>query len=761
MSRRTAQYVAATLLAALLVSALAPSGAAAGTPAAPRVIVLMTPYLTWTDLEGPAMPNARALSERSLLANMNVRAGAAGGSTAERGALVLAAGASVLFADGAMTAFDASETVGTASARDLYHRVFALDPKNAAVLYPGLAQQVTANQATELDNELGALGSAVHLAGYRTASIGNSDPGLYVDALSASRPAGVAAADASGVVDVGDVSTAMLKRDPLSPYGVRANVAAISAGFRRAIADPLVRLVVVDPGDLSRANAVASISSSGAAAATRDDALRATDDVLGALLDQIAPGDVVIVAGLATATVPEEPAPFGPLMIAGPDGGGVGAAASTHRDGIVTAMDLTRTIVDLFGGTPSPRMVGSLIVPAAAMAKASTADRIADLDRMAGTSVAVESVRGSTVNTFILLTMIALIVATLILYRGADGLPARAPAVAQAALLLVVCVLLAAIVQFAVVRWPSSASVVIWTLLGCTAVIWIAALLIGRGRPVAVPLMIVTGLTAVISLVDQWMGAPLSFAGLFGYSPLLGARYYGLGNEMSGLLLGSVLVAVALALDTWRETSWARHVRLWGWPLIGLLVLITTAAPFWGANVGAVAWMTVGFLVGWLILNGHKVWTWRNLVLAAALVVVILIGLTAVDLMGGPAAETHLGRAFSGVQTEGVSSFVTLVARKAETNARVLGRTNWTWLLVSVLLLLGYMRWRPRGEFAAMLKEYPAFSAAVAASLFAGVAGYFTEDSGIIIPALLLIPVGVSALYLMLGRPSLHGGDGS
>jgi hypothetical protein len=66
------------------------------------------------------------------------------------------------------------------------------------------------------------------------------------------------------------------------------------------------------------------------------------------------------------------------------------------------------------------------------------------------------------------------------------------------------------------------------------------------------------------------------------------------------------------------------------------------------------------------------------------------------------------------------------------------------------------MRWRPRGEFAAMLRSHPAFSAILGAALFAGIAGNFTEDSGVIIPALILLPVGVTALYLMLdGRA--HG----
>jgi hypothetical protein len=143
--------------------------------------------------------------------------------------------------------------------------------------------------------------------------------------------------------------------------------------------------------------------------------------------------------------------------------------------------------------------------------------------------------------------------------------------------------------------------------------------------------------------------------------------------------------------------------------------------------------------------------------------VVVLVGaLAAADILGGAGTETHLGRAITTATGEGgAASFITLVARKAETNVRVLGKTNWTWLLVAVLLLLGYMRWRPRGEFAAMLKTHPAFSAALGAALFAGVVGNFTEDSGVIIPALIMLPVGVTAMFLMLDGSPRKPGEGS
>jgi hypothetical protein len=143
------------------------------------------------------------------------------------------------------------------------------------------------------------------------------------------------------------------------------------------------------------------------------------------------------------------------------------------------------------------------------------------------------------------------------------------------------------------------------------------------------------------------------------------------------------------------------------------------------------------------------------------LIVVIVVGLSALDLLGGADTQTQLGRAISGAESGGIGTLWTIIVRKAETNMRILGRTNWTWMLVAVLALLGYMRWRPRGEFAAMLKRFPALSVSVAAALFAGVVGYFTEDSGIIIPALMFIPVGVSALYLMLLPVSRQAGGES
>jgi hypothetical protein len=607
--RRSIHIAAAGIAAALLISMATPAFAAPER----RVIVLLAPYLTWSDISS-SMPNAMALAEKSLVANMNVRAGGImGASTPDRGALVLSAGAPLNAASGAVTAYTASETVGVTPARDLYLEYFGRSPGDAQVLFPGLPMEVLANSDPDNPAVPGALGSSVHAAGAKTAAIGNGDLGMRADPTRTSRPAGEAASDESGTVDLGDVSDTMLAKDPGSPFGIRANVDAILAEYRRVLADPGVRLVVVDPGDLARADVIASSVASSVASSAREKALRTTDAVLGGIMAGAGPDDAIVVIAQAVVSVTDIPAGYGPAIISDGAGTGVGVSASTHRDGVVTEMDVSDTIVGLLGGAPQAAMVGSPVYSVPTSEARTAADRIAYLDRLNTSSVAVESVRMTTVNYFITLTVLILLGATLVLYRTHDGLPEWLPRAARWVLLVPVAVLLGAVLQFVFWSWPATGNEVIVALMATTALALAVAVLPFRRAPATLPLIVLSGLTAAILMIDQWLGAPLSLFGVFGYSPLLGARYYGLGNEMAGLLLGSAFVAFALVLDTWPDARWTRAMRTWGWPLMGVVVLATAAAPIWGANVGPAAWMTVGFIVGWLMLAGKRVLTWRNL----------------------------------------------------------------------------------------------------------------------------------------------------
>ncbi len=707
-------------------------------------------------MRGP-MPATRRAAGAGLVADMNVRAAAGGGAPGlDRAALTFSAGAPATGEPSVLPAYSAFEVEGGGPAQDLYRSIYGASPGNAQVLYLGLPRQRLVNERTSLANRIGALGQAVRDAGGVTAAVGSSDPGIELAREARQRPAALMASDGSGLVDLGDVSPGMLQRDFAAPFGVRTNISALRAAYAavvKAIPAGKPALTVVDTGDLARAYQWSSLAETRAAEPQKRSALTVTDQIVQMAALSLDPErDLLVVMAPLVPEIEGEPAAFAPLIMRGGVGKGIGRAASTHRDGICTLMDVSVTVADALGIAAPADMVGSRVTGDGSSAALDVL--VAHLSSLSDVAVAVESVRIPSVNWFITLTALVLIAATFLVYRGVADVPRPLRSFVRVLLILMQCVPLAALLEFVIWRHPRSGVAVLSALVAVTAVLLAGALMAGRGRPATIPLIVVTGLTTAVLLVDQWLGAPLSFAGLFGYSPLFGARYYGIGNEMAGLLLGSAMVLGSLALDTWRDAPWAFGFRRWGWPLLGLVVVMTTAAPFLGANVGAIAWMTVGFAAGWLMLNGMRVWTWRNVAVVALIVGLLVAGMVVADLAGNSATETHLGRAVSTTVTGGAAGLWSIVVRKAETNIRVLGRTNWTWLLVVVLVLLGYMRWRPRGEFAAMLREHPSFAAVVGAALFAGLVGYFTEDSGIIIPALIMLPVGVASLYLM---PS-HGG---
>lgn len=757
MSRRTVIAAAIAVLAALL---FVGSASAATRPR--RVVVVLAPYMTWDDVLSGAMPQTRALAEDGVVGAMNVRSGTvgAGAPTLARGALMFSAGASTLSDIKALEGYDSAEVVGSTPAAGLYRLLFARSPGDARVLYLGSPRQAIANSRTSSNALIGALGQAMRDGGLLTAAVGNSDPGLDILELEHSRPAAIAAADVNGLIDLGQVSASLLASDAASPYGVRTDQPALESAYAGA-ASAGARFIVVDPGDLARAYALSSSTTSEAAAATKVGALRSTDNVVGMVARTMTRDDLLVVLAPAVPEVKDQPPGFAPVILSGaldpaaPARAGLVNAPSTRRVGVCTIMDVTATLVDAAGVGSAPEMIGS---PIRGTGDASLAERVTLLGRLNSTALSVEGIRTSTLNIYITLTIIMLLVAAAFVGERGRMLPQRARGLTRALLMLSLAFAPAGLLMFTIVRWPSSPVVAAVTLVGTAVLIWAITLYATRGRRLGVAMLSMTALTTAVLVVDQWLGAPLSYAGIFGYSPLFGARYYGIGNEMAGALLGSSMVSGALVLDLFRDRPWASMARRVGWPVLGAVIVVTTAAPFLGANIGAVAWMTVGFLVSGLVLAGKRVLTWRNAAIAVALVLMLLVAATAIDVLGG-AGGTHLGRAASGTGQNGADVLLSIVSRKAETNMRIFGRTNWTWLLLAVLVVLGYMRWRPKGEFAVTLARYPALAAAMAGSLAAGLVGYFTEDSGIIIPALALLPIGVAVLDVMLASTEANGGE--
>lgn len=751
--------LAALVTLCLLLASIVPLGAWAAEEESGTVVIVLAPYLTWDDILGDSMPVTRELAERSTMGNLNPRSSArfSANPTQVHVALTMSAGSPAAFDAAAPAAYDVEQRLEVGTAAEAYRRSMGAESGEAAIAYLGLARVLRANTLSTLSTVPGALGQAIVDAGGATAAVGNSDGGYTEGDMRRSRPAAVLAMDARGLVDFGDVSTTLLSEREDAPYGIATDLNAL----RSAMSDALTRLsvhggpglLVLDPGDPERALTFAPDASPRAAEAHRVAAMETVDAVVAMALESLPPGGVLMVVPTGQVRPAAGPSGLGPVIISG-DGyeGGMVSSPSTHRKGLMTDLDISATVLGILGIERPVEVLGNHTTSGWADEDLET--RYEYLRSANATAVAVDTVRPAVQNSYITVTVVVLLACAALLrpmQRALNGWGRYLSRAFGMLILLLLSMPVSATLMYLFVLRPTSAAAVASLFAAVTLGVWAVLLLVERRWGSAVALAGVGLLSFGVLLTDQLFGAPLSFSGMFSYSPLLGARYYGLGNEGASIVVGGGLAGFGLLLDAFKDRPWIPALRRYGPILLGLAVVALSAAPLWGANVGVAAWGTVAFGILWVHLNGRHI-TWKTIVALLGLIVLSIAAFSLYESLAGSGAQTHLGRAWQSARTGGVGELWLIVARKAETNWRVLRATNWSILMVAILAFLGFMRWRPHGVFAETLRAYPSFAVAMTASLWGSLAGYFTEDSGIVIPALVMLYITGSLLHVMLSR---------
>lgn len=690
----------------------------AGATPAPVVAILLSPFLTYDDLSPATTPALWSLAEQGAVGSVNAMTADPGGPTVAGGALTLSAGR---WASAAPTG-----------------------PADAS----SLPAQRAANARSRALPALGALGEAVHAAGGRSAAVGTSDPGTST-ASAPLRPAELVACDAAGSIDFVATGNDLLVPDPQAPFGVSSDSAALSSAIASALADIATApgrggLLVVDPGDLSRAQAAhAATAADGRPAplADRARALASLDAAAAALTRRLPPGSLLIVLPHATEKPYYEPPYFGPVIASGRGLKGLLTSASTHRPGLVTSLDVAPTVLGALGlPTPSP-MIGSTL--ASTPDDTPLAEKLAALRRANDAAGAIDKLRDLYfAPSFVWFAIACVGVALVAAFLRADRLLSGG----KGLLLLVLCAPPAAWLALFAARHPATPAAA-GTAFG---IAWLiaagaAAVLARFVRPAAL-LAAVSGATAAVILADQWFAGPLE-SGLFSYSIRAGWRYYGIGNEGSALAVAAALVAVGLACDLAAGTRWAAPLRRYALPLAGAAVLVTAAAPFAGANAGVAVWGFFAFAAAWLRVNEVR-FTPRTVGLTVAAMLLLVAALAAVDILGG-GGGTHIGRFFLEAGREGSGAWE-LVRRKALNNLDYLSQTPYSWLAAAIVLAAGAERFaRPR-PLASALERVPAYRGALVGVIVGGFFALITEDSGIVMPALMLLAGALPAMYLAL-----------
>ncbi len=252
-------------------------------------------------------------------------------------------------------------------------------------------------------------------------------------------------------------------------------------------------------------------------------------------------------------------------------------------------------------------------------------------------------------------------------------------------------------------------------------------------------------LVAIVALVaDALAGTQLLLRSLLGPNPILGARFYGFGNELkSGL---AVLVLAAIAAASYPSTRTRRLALLTA--LAGVALAAIEGAARIGAGVGGVILVSAGFAIATVVLLPGE-FSRRRALLVFASPLVALVALAGLDLLTAHGTGHYTG---SILHARSAGDVRDVIERRY--GAALSELKNHAMPVATALALLATVyAVRARKRLLAPVGGDPAWSAVLAGGVTAGVVGALSEDSGPVLLVVAVFMLGCTASYLW-GRPS-------
>jgi hypothetical protein len=698
-----------------------------------RVLMISLPTVSWDDLQNHDLPNIEQLLAESIVADKSTRA-VDRRTTPGDGYATISAGTranGVRDVDG--LGFGVDERYLGTSAVEIFARRTGEVPESGLFTL-ALAQLQRENESLDFDAEVGALGDALDVAGYRTAVVANADGVEQGVGVGFGRQAVVGMMTTGGVVTDGVVGPELLVADPLAPFGRRYDLPVVVDAVADAFTDRSV--VLVEASDLVRADNYRDRATDEQRRAQRDEALSSTDELVGELLELVDfERDAVLVVG------PFHAAASAHLTVAGLRAPGLEPglmkSAVTRRSGYVTMVDVAPTVIDLVGAERPTSMEGR------AFERSETGGDAADRASL----LAESDDRAQWRDSMVAVVATAFVIGQLLLWAGsAFALRQDRPRVARSvrfASLAVLGVLPATYLAgpFPFHEWGALAY---WAfVVGVGTAVATLSTLFGRRHP-ADPLIITLFVVLGVILVDVCVGGTLQFNTVFGYTPTVAGRFAGIGNLAFAQIAASATILAGLL-----PSRIEGRKGLWVGVSVLFVTLVIDGSPFWGSDVGGVLTLAPALAVVAVLLFGLKL-RWRTLVIGglAAVAGMILAGM--IDLARPEASRTHLGRLFEDIDANGLDALQTVMVRKLGANFSVLASSEWTLMLPIVLGSILFLIWRAPGRLQQLRTVVPHERAARVGFVVAAVLGFALNDSGVAVPGLMLGVMNAALVFLVL-----------
>jgi len=665
---------------------------------------------------------------------MNVRT--AGSAASASGYLSLATGSRAAAGQWAGLALTPGETHQGFPA-PAYYQSLTGSAAAGAFLHLGIGELYQKNATGSTGTgSLPLLGSFLKKAGLTAALLGDADA-----AGERRRYGALLVMDEAGTVSLGGAGSSLLKEDAAFPGGVRTDYERLQERLGELL--DVADVIAVDLGDLARLETVSGFLTSERARELRRTALERIAIFVSQLVEKetARPRIVYVVSPSPSAMLGRPGILITPVLrweiepqagAAGASGTGLLTSATTRRPGLIANVDFLPTVLDELGlGTPT----GAGGRPWQVLPHAGAFDALlARYDEIK--RVHLQRLPVIQPYFFGVLTLVVAGTTGILLAQFGFFQPSLRTALAWRILLTAFLSVPAALLLLAL--FPHASLATTWIGLGVLSLLLtLLAALAGRRRALGPP-GVLGVITVVLLCADIVLEAPLMQRSLLGYDPVAGSRFYGIGNEYMGALIGAGLMACAWILGDVRDEGTRSKRRAIIPTLLFVALTFLMLHPRLGINVGGAISAASTAVFAYAFASGRRLNARLVLGSGAAIAAVLVVTAYFDSLLFGQEAS-HLGQVMKSTQDLGADPLWSMFGRKLAVNWRLIRLTVWSRVVFVALALLAVTAFVPNRLGGELERRFPGLiemtKAAVAASLVALV----VNDSGVVAASTLLL----------------------
>jgi len=688
-----------------------------------QVTLILINQLSFTDKEiYEGISGFKLLEENSAKGLMNINSG--GSRNAANSYLSIGSGSKANGIKGIGDSFMTDEiVVGEKTASQLYlQQTGEKVASKEAILFLSI-EELKKAEIQKYPLEIGALGETLKAKNLTSRVYGSNDTDRSI------RYAPLITMDEMGL-SYGDIGTKTLQKNELRPYGIKTDYNMLLANWEKDLSDG-VSLVVIDLGDLYRLEEFNGQMSKEYEQIVRSDIYNEMGDFIREIISMLDKNQTLIVA---SPMVNEEAIKsnniLAPIWVYGDSfEGNILTSNTTKREGIVANIDLTATIIELLYIEERPKeMLGERI---------ESINSNIDLDKELAHIASTYSLRSEVLYFYVIWQVIVLLFSIWV------WLKKKATYINFAKIILAGILFFPLLLLITAFYTPNNLYLYLFFTLMLSIIFgW----LVSRLNPAGM-FFIIGALTFLSLTIDIFLDSFLLKRSFLGYDPIIGARYYGIGNEYMGIYIGATLLFTSALV----QLSKKAYV-IWTVGMIYSLLCFILLYPTLGTNAGGAISAIIAVIFTFLNMIGiTKKRSW--FILVSLGVILGFGGLIVMNYYVPQDSQSHIGRAITQIADGNISAIFQTIARKLNMNWRLIQVTAWSKVMLTSLFVMAILF--IKNSFQNLRNKYTAIFYGFYGIVLGAFVALLVNDSGVIAASTMIIYVAAPMLYLSLVEKKL------